>query len=1012
MLAPKNVQRGAESKDEAFWGVEGVSKFLLAVAIYMGAAGAGLELALWQDYAPLIWPPAGFGLLFLLRGGYRYLPAIAIGALGVKLLEGEAFAGTVFSMLAYTLPPALACWVLRRVLHFEDAMERLRDVAAFILVGVLGTALLSSLINFAWLSQVYPSAVSSFAEFWPILWLSDALGILVITPMLLVWFAQTRINWRNTQSFEVLIWLVLLISLGAMVFRNWAPTDTLRYPLELAMFPLMAWAAVRFGQRGASVGIFISALMAVWELRDVIGPDATRTITQPPGFLWVFVGILATTGMFLAAVFTEIRNRESRIRRDEERMRAFIEAMPDLAFVISGSGHYLEVYAPRRSDFFERAPRLKGRHVSDLFEPETAERFANTIHEVLAAREVRVVQYPMEFAGKLRWFEGRVAPMRPTEDEQDAVIWVAYDVTDSQLATEELRYRDQVLQTLTRAESNLLRVKTHSAGVRSTLEIIGMGMGLDRIGIFSNRSTGGSDKADQACLVFDWARDSFFQGWTRETAPGVFFSDLPDWFDHLGRGRTLMLEANKIPRVFEGFCGPSGVHNVLVLPIFSNERFWGFLAVAQCGPGLEWKRNAVTALASLAGSLGGYLETKRIEDALVKARDEANFANQAKSEFLAMVSHEIRTPMNAIIGFSDLLAQTSLSPDQQEYLRIVTRSGRDLLELINNILDFSKIESAPLELEHTPFRAETTIMEVLETALIKAREKGIELDCEIDDPSDGHYLGDPLRFRQILMNLVVNAVKFTNVGKVTVRMRARPLNERISQIQICVEDTGIGIAEDKVGTLFQAFRQVDSSTTREFGGTGLGLTIALRLAENMGGGIKVQSELGKGSTFTVDLLLEKAAVGLSGKSNAEGESVFDHGFASRYPLRILLAEDDALNTRLALEVLEHLGYEAVHVADGLQALEAVRKDPFDLIIMDVQMQGVDGLEVTRRIRSGDTGDVNRDVYILALTALAMTEDRERCLKAGASEYLSKPIALLALKRILKEAARLVRPLLD
>lgn len=1008
MSERKNAPAGADLNTEPFWSVDGVSKFVAAVAIYLGAAGAGLELALWQDHAPLIWPPAGFALLFLLRGGLRYLPAIALGAMAVKILEGEALMGTALSVLAYTLPPFLSYWVLRRVLDFDNALERLRDVASFVLVGVLGTALLSSLINFAWLSRVHPQAISSFGEFWPVLWLSDALGILVITPMLLVWFARTRINWRNTQSLEVLVWLALLIILGAMVFRNWAPTDTLRYPLELAMFPLMAWAAVRFGQRGATVGVFISALMAVWELRDVIGPDPTRTITQPPGYLWVFVGILATTGMFLAAVFTEIRNREARIRRDEERMRGFIEAMPDLAFVISGSGHYLEVYAPRRSEFFERAPLLKGRHVSDVFEPETAERFTETIHDVLAAQEVRVVQYPMEFSGKLHWFEGRVAPMRPSEDEEEAVIWVAYDVTESQLVTEELRYRDRVLQTLTRAESNLLRVKTHSTGIRSTLEIIGLGMGLDRLGIFANRQSEGDPEPREARLVFDWSRDPLYQGWTRENAPLVVFEKLPEWLEHLSRGRTLSLEGARIPAFFGGFCGASPMHSLLVLPIFSNDCFWGFLAVAQCGPGLEWKRNAVTALASLATSLGGYLETKRIEDALVKARDEANFANQAKSEFLAMMSHEIRTPMNAIIGFSDLLAQTSLSSDQEEYLRIVTRSGRDLLELINNILDFSKLESAPLELEHTLFRLETTIMEVLETALIKAREKGVQLDCEIDDPSDGLYLGDPLRCRQILMNLLVNAVKFTHEGRVTTRMRARSLNDRFSRIELVVEDTGIGIAEDKLGTLFQAFKQVDSSTTREFGGTGLGLTIALRLAESMGGGIKVESELGKGSTFTVDLVLEKASAGAISKHAVDGDSLLNHEFAVRYPLRILLAEDDALNTRLALEVLEHLGYEATHVSDGDQALEAVRRASFDFIIMDVQMQGADGLEVTRRIRAGEAGEANREVYILALTALAMAEDRDRCLEAGVSEYLSKPIPLAALKRTLKDAARSVR----
>lgn len=373
---------------EPFWTFQSFLKQLLAVALIWGTAGLGFEMALWRDHAPLVWPPAGFAMLFLLRGGLRMLPAVFVGMAVVKLLQGEQWGGVVLHAAGHALPLGAAAYVLKRVFALDDALERLRDVVAFVLVAVIAASGLTSLFNTLGLSLYQAHAVPGFVEMWWILWLSDGLGILVVTPMFLVWFAETRINWRNTQAFEVLLWLALLIFLGAMIFRYWAPTDTLRYPLELTMFPLMAWAAVRFGQRGATVGIFLSAMMAVWELREVIGPDPTRTITQPPGYVWVFVGVLSLTGLFLAAVFTEIRNREEVVRLNEERLRGFIEAMPDLAFIISETGRYLEVFAAKVSGFSERAARLRGKKLGDLLEPETCERFQQTIEEVLDRKSV------------------------------------------------------------------------------------------------------------------------------------------------------------------------------------------------------------------------------------------------------------------------------------------------------------------------------------------------------------------------------------------------------------------------------------------------------------------------------------------------------------------------------------------------------------------------------------------------------------------------------------------------
>ncbi|MDP0501318.1 MAG: ATP-binding protein [Verrucomicrobiota bacterium JB022] len=986
-------------------GLEYLLKFILCVALYLGAGGMGLEVALWEQFAPLIWPPAGLGLLIVLRGGYRYLWAVAAGAFCVRFLEGAgSVPSALVSSIGYVLTAGVSAFVLKEIARFDAAMERLQDVIWFLLAAVIAAPIISSYLSIYSLKYLHLDMHRSFEQMWAVRWLSDALGVLVVTPVLLVWHARTRINWRNAQTLEVLVWLALLIFLGALIFRNWAPSDTLRYPLELTMFPLMAWAAIRFGQRGATVGIFIVAMMAVWELREVIGPEATKTITQPPGYLWVFVGVLSTTALFLAAVLTEVKNREDHVRINEERLRGFIEAMPDLAFVVDERGVYQEVFVPRTGFFRERAARLKGLRMYDIYPQDTCDQFMRVVHRALESRELQIYRYSMEFNGRRLWFEGRIAAMAQSEGQLPCVIWVAYDITQTQFITSQLRARDQLLQAVTEAEENLLKVKNFETGIATTLRLIGQGLELDRVGLYEN----GRDSETQdrlSSLRYEWASEPAFA--TQEHDPArtlLYDSHLPAWYPTLQSGAPQVYGREQCPAGLRDWLARTRTRSALAVPVFVAGDLWGFLNLGSCRDDRDWDTQTRRALSSLAGSIGGYLETKRIEDALKTAKEAADSANQAKSMFLAMMSHEIRTPMNAILGFTDLLAQTELKPEQEEYLNIVNRSGRDLLELINNILDFSKLESTQVDLEFTTFRLETCIMEVLEIFLAKAKEKGLKLDYDIEDDSDGLYIGDPLRFRQIVLNLVSNAVKFTPKGSVHVRVKVIPVDDRQSEIYLQVRDTGIGIPENKLGDLFEAFTQVDSSTTREYGGTGLGLTICRRLAERMGGRVWVNSEVGQGSVFHVTVMMEHGGSRSSNTLATSETRELDRSFAERYPLRLLLAEDDAVNSRLAREVLLKLGYSPDLVQDGRELLSAIAARPYDAVLLDVQMAYLDGIEVTRRLRRGDAGESQRGIHIIALTALALKEDRERCLAAGVDDYLTKPIVISRLKEALSAAA--------
>ncbi len=612
------------------------------------------------------------------------------------------------------------------------------------------------------------------------------------------------------------------------------------------------------------------------------------------------------------------------------------------------------------------------------------------------------------------WCRNVVNPVKNAAGERLAFISMSVDLHDMQAMQQELEARDNLLQGTSQAAQLLLSgEKDFDAAVSEVLALLGELSGVDRVYVWNihKSPTNPDDAALYTTQLYEWSLGAEPQQDT-EICTNCPMSDvIPNWISAFLEGRCVNSLVRDMSQAEQDQLTPQGIISIMTAPIMFHGQLWGFIGFDDCHSERTWSAPEENILRAAGTLIGTAIHNNRINNALRESEQQlrelaeaAKAANVAKGDFLANMSHEIRTPMNAIIGFTGIALEGTLTPRQRGLLEKIDTAGKALLRIINDILDFSKIEAGKLEVEHLDFYVEDVVLSVSDLVANRAHQKGLELLLDID-PALPKILGDPLRLNQILTNLATNAIKFTEKGEVKIRARLAEKDENCPDVEweegrvlinFSIEDTGIGMSEEVISRLFTPFTQADTSTTRKYGGTGLGLALCRQLVTLMGGGIGCRSVAGQGTCFYFSIPFE----------TVRGQERAGRWPASFEDMRVLVVDDNPGAIDIMREILRAMGCRFIKTAlsgeDAVALVDMCKHDAaFDLVLMDWKMPGMDGIQTTRKIREVFSGKL--PPVVIMTTAY----DREDLYTSARQEdiplVLIKPVTQSALYDAVAEA---------
>jgi PAS domain S-box-containing protein len=719
-----------------------------------------------------------------------------------------------------------------------------------------------------------------------------------------------------------------------------------------------------------------------------------RIITRHGWMRYLFLKgkVMDSAGCFgIAQDITAQKESENALINSEQKFRLLAENSEDIISVHAADGTVWYLSPSVTHVLGYEVDEVIGGAILDYVHPDDRHKFFK--QEKLGAlqdKESVIVRYRIcKKDESYLWLETIIKPI-VDRNEVIKLICTSRNITGQRIAQEKLKKKDQLLHAVSQATHLLLSNSDLNQAIASSIEILGTKTMVDRAFVFKNKYDS-ENKCWFTGLINEWNAGTTQSRLDIPRIMHLDFESIAPIITPLRENKPFVSYRWKekdplLLNILEKY----NVEATLSIPIFLKDFFWGFVGFDEFSNQKEWTEGEFSILQSFASSLGAAIERKSIEDELVQAKEVAESASRTKSEFLANMSHELRTPMNGIIGFTDLVLTTELQKTQRDYLQNVKKSAYGLLEIINDILDFSRIEAGKLIIDNTLFKLDELVEETIDILTLKAFEKKLEMLYRVDHDIPSQLLGDPVRIRQIIVNLLGNAIKFTRDGEIYVSIRKEGEvywkdDKKYLNFVIQVKDTGIGIARDKLQKIFESFTQADNSTTRKYGGTGLGLAISKSLAELMHGNLSVESEAGRGSVFSLNLPLEVA--------NDQPEIQIQPK-----PLlkKVLVVDDNITNLNLMKETLGYFQIYCETCSNGPDALLRIEiastaGEPFDLIITDHHMPGMDGIDLVKEIKHSMPGAVQP--FILMLSSLEKNLYQNEADKTGINKFISKPVKL-------------------